>query len=420
METKYQPIKLKCHEQLRRITARYWEQAQQVRETGKRVVWCSGMVPAEFLTAMDFFTIYCMNHSATCGARGVSLELCQRAESEGYSPDICSYSRTDIGSALAGEESKSPLNQPKPDLLLVGNGQCHTITKWFESLGWLFNVPVILIDVPFLHDDMDKETYSRARAYVKEQLQELIYFLEEFTGHSFDYDRLREDVANSSKMFQLWQEALEVRQNIPSPVTVFDIFTHLFPILGLRGTAEGADYYQEFKEELAERVANKVSAIPGERFRLHLDGVPIWFNLKGLASKFASHGAAPLSHVYTMSFGRFSNLDPASPIDSTAECLLTPHSNRGTKQRIDILVDHVEKYHLNGLAMQISRTCKGLNVGVYDIMEGVERRTGIPGVVFETDMCDPRLHSEAQVDATLEDFFEMLAARYPSGSSSAR
>jgi len=420
METKYQPVKLKCRETLRRITAEYWEKANQVREMGKRVVWCSGMVPAEFLTAMDFFTIYPTNHSATCGTRGVSLELCQRAEAEGYSPDICSYTRTDIGSALAGEESRSPLKQPKPDLLLVQNGQCHTITKWFESLGWIYDVPVILIDVPFLHDDTDKETYSRAYAYVKEQLLELISFLEEFTGSSFKYDKLEEDIANSSRMFQLWQKALEMRQNIPSPLSVFDIFTHLFPVLGLRGTAEGADYYGEFKEEVAERVANKVGAIPDERFRLHLDGVPTWFELRSLASKFASHNACPLTHAYTTDFSIFRHLDASMPLDSTAECLLTPRANRGIRQRIDILVEEVEKYHLNGLAMQISRTCKQLSTGVYDLMEGVQRRTGIPGVLFETDMCDPRLHSEAQVDASLEDFFEMLAARYPDHTKSTR
>ena len=60
--------------------------------------------------------------------------------------------------------------------------------------------------------------------------------------------------------------------------------------------------------------------------------------------------------------------------------------------------------------MQISRTCKALSTGLYDIVEGVEKRTGAPSVVFETDMCDPRLYSEAQVDTRLEAFFEILSA----------
>ena len=260
----YKPVKLKCHDKLRKITAEYWEKAYQARDIGKPIVWCSGMVPAEFFTAMDFFTIYAMNNSATCASRGVSLELCQRAEAVGYSPDLCSYARVDIGSVLAGEETTSPLKPPRPDLILVTNGQCHTITKWFENLARLFNVPIILIDTPMLHDGWDRDTFDRAYDYIKVQLQEMISFLEEFTGRSFNYDKLQEDIANSGRMFRLWCDALDLCQNISSQLTCFDVFTHLFPVLGLRGTVEGAEYYREFKEEVAERVANNFSAIPNE------------------------------------------------------------------------------------------------------------------------------------------------------------
>jgi benzoyl-CoA reductase/2-hydroxyglutaryl-CoA dehydratase subunit BcrC/BadD/HgdB len=270
---------------------------------------------------------------------------------------------------------------------------------------------VFLIDTPRIHDNTDKETYSRAHAYVKQQLLELIAFLEEFTGRPFNYAKFEEVVANSSRMFRLWYEALDMRRNVPSPLNVFDIFTHLFPILGLRGTVEGADYYEQFKEEVAERVANKIGPIPNERFRLHLDNAPMWFGLRELAGKFARYDASPITHVYPLLFGVFTGLDASDPVESAAKCMLKCYLNLGVKQRTDIVVEQVKRYHLDGLAMQISRTCKGLSTGVYDIIEGVEKRTGVPGVTFETDHCDPRLYSEAQVDTNLEAFFEMLASR---------
>jgi len=411
METKYQPVKLKCRETLRRLTSEYWEKADHARDMGKHVAWCSGLVPAEFLSAMDIFTVYCMNNSATSASQGVGLDLCQIAEAEGYASDLCSYARTDIGSALAGDGTLSPLKIPKPDLLLVGNGQCHTITKWLESLGWILDVPVFLIDVPFMHDDMDKESYSRVFSYVQDQLQELISFLEKFTKRPFNHDRFQGDVANSSRMFKLWMETIDMCQNIPSPLTISDIFIHLFPVLGLRGTVEGADYYQEFKEQVEERVINKIGAIPNEKFRLHLDGLPMWFDLKGLASKFALHDASAITHPYPLVFGTFKDLDPSKPLDSMAECMLKAYVNLGIGQRIDILVEQAEKYRLDGMAMQISRSCKALGTGIYDIIEKVERRTGLPWVTFESDMCDPRFYSEAQVDTRLEAFFEILATR---------
>lgn len=411
METNYKPVKFKCHEKLQRISASYWEKAAQTKSLGMRTVWCSGLVPAEFLTAMDFFPVYVMNNSATCGVRGASLDLCQIAEAEGYSPDLCSYPRTDIGLALGGENVKSPIHPPKPDLLVVGNGQCHSITKWLESLARIFDVPVFLIDTPRLHDDMHKETYSRAHAYVKQQLLELISFLEEFTGSPFNYAKLEGSVTNSSRMFRMWSEALDLRRNVPSPLSAFDIFTHLFPVLGLRGTAEAADYYEVFKEEVAERVANKIGTIPEEKFRLHLDSPPMWFGLKSLAGKFASYGAVPVTHVYPLIFGVFTGLEASDPVDSTAKCLLDCYLNRGTKQRTDILAALAQKYRLDGLTMQIARTCKALAGGVPDIIAGVEKKIGIPAMTYETDHCDPRLYSEAQVDTRLAAFFEILEMR---------
>ena len=410
METELRPRKFKCHDKLRVLTDDYWQRAYRAREDGKYVAWCSGMIPSDILSAMDFFTVFTMNNSATSASRHVSLDLCEVAEAKGYSPDLCSYAKTDIGSALMGEETKNPLRPPKPDILLVGNGQCHTINKWLESLGHIFNVPVVLIDVPFLHDGFDDDTYERGRRYVVEQLQELITFLEGFCGRRLNYDRLQECVELSGNMFRTWKAVYELCQNVPSPMSVFDIFTHLFPVLGFRATPEGVAYYEDLKAEVAERVAQGISAIPDEKFRVHLDGVPTWFNLRGLYSRLASYGACPITHVYPLIFN-YEKLDSARPLESTTDCLLGAYANRGIKQRTDIVAEAVDDFHLDGLIMQMSRTCKAITVPSYEIAQGVERITGKPYVVYESDMCDPRLHSEAQLDTRLQAFMEVLEHR---------
>jgi len=410
METELRPLKFKCHDNLRRLTDDYWQRAYRAKEEGKYIAWCSAMVPSDILSAMDFFLVFAMNNSATSGSRHVSLDLCEVAEAEGYSPDLCSYAKTDIGSALMGAETKNPLRPPKPDIILVGNGQCHTISKWLESLGHIFNVPVISVDVPYLHDGFDADTYARGQRYVVDQLQEIITYLEGFTDSRFSYDRLEECVDLSGRMFRTWKNVFELCQNIPSPMSVFDIFTHLFPVLGFRATAEGVAYYEELKSEVAERVAQGVSAIPQERFRVHLDGVPTWFNLRGLYSRLASYGACPITHVYPLIFN-YESLDSARPLESTADCFLGAYANRGIRQRTDILAKVAVDFHLDGLVMQMSRTCKAITVPSCEIAQGVERITGLPYVVYETDMCDPRLHSEAQLDTRLQAFMEVLEHR---------
>ena len=412
MTTEYRPVRFKCSGTLKGLTEDYWNEAYQARDSGRKIAWCSGLVPSDILAAMDFFNIFAMNNSATCGAQRLSVDLCEIAEAEGYSPDLCSYARTDIGGALQGEETRNPLKPPKPDMLLVGNGQCHSITKWFEALGHIFNVPVILIDAPFMHDDANEDTYLNAKNYLIEQFQELISFLEGFTGRRFNHDRLQECVEHSGNLFRAWKEALKLRQHIPTPMSAFDIFTQLFPILGFRAIPEGAAYYRELQTELAERIAQEMWAVPNERFRLHVDGIPMWYNLRGIPTKLASYGAVAVTHFYFCAFDYWF-LDSSQPLDSTADVLLRCYVNRGIKQRIDIISRLIEDYHLDGMIVQVSRTCKGVTATSYELARGVEEKTGVPSLIYESDMCDSRLFAEAQVDVRLEAFMEMLASKTP-------
>jgi benzoyl-CoA reductase/2-hydroxyglutaryl-CoA dehydratase subunit BcrC/BadD/HgdB len=46
-----------------------------------------------------------------------------------------------------------------------------------------------------------------------------------------------------------------------------------------------------------------------------------------------------------------------------------------------------------------------------DIIDEIERNYGIPGIVIEADMIDPKFFSEAQIDIRLQALFEMIEAR---------
>jgi len=297
-----------------------------------------------------------------------------------------------------GEGTLSPVKPPKPDLVVVGNGQCHSISKWLESLGNIWGVPVILIDTPF----------GGGERYVEEEIKEFIDFLESFCGKRLDYYRLCEVVDTSRRMFTTWRDILKLRKARPSPMSVFDIYTNLFPILGLRGREEGALYYEELKREVEERVRNKVGAVPDERIRLHVHGVPVWYKLRDMYEDFAKKGANPITHLYPLVFS-FYDLDPERPIESLARCISSSWLNRDIKERAEVLARLSEEYSLDGFVLQMTRTCKACCAGAYDMGEEVKRLTGKPYLAIETDMCDPRFHNDAQVKRDIETFLETLA-----------
>jgi len=63
---------------------------------------------------------------------------------------------------------------------------------------------------------------------------------------------------------------------------------------------------------------------------------------------------------------------------------------------------------LNGNIMFINRSCKAVSFAVHELRDILTERTGIPALVFEADMGDPRFYSEAQIRTRIEAYLETL------------
>ena len=78
------------------------------RERSAPVAWCTSVGPVELLRALGYEVFFPENHGALLGASRVANEVMGRAHALGYSPDICSYLTSDIGSYL---QKKTPLER---------------------------------------------------------------------------------------------------------------------------------------------------------------------------------------------------------------------------------------------------------------------------------------------------------------------
>ena len=142
----------------RRLMKGYYLMAKNPKWFGKKVAWITSGGPVEPLYAMGVLPFYPENYGAMCGASRMSVSLCEIAESQGYSRDLCSYARCDIGSSLSG---KGPLGKlPKPDFLVCGNNICGTVIKWYEIQARAFNVPLFFLDTPFIHTHLEAHTLN--------------------------------------------------------------------------------------------------------------------------------------------------------------------------------------------------------------------------------------------------------------------
>ena len=372
---------------MKEMMSAYYLEAKNAAENGRKVAWITGGGPVELLIAMDVIPVYPENHAAMCGAFKMGVELCEVAEQMGYSRDLCSYARCDIGSAVTG---KSPImGLPKPDFLVCCNNTCGMVTKWYEVLARLFDVPLVFFDTPFIH--------------ALEQMESIL-------GRKFEMDRLSEAVALSSEATGLWGKVLAECKNAPAPMTAFDGFILMAPIVTLRGLQQVVDFYEDLVEELRGRVAEGVAAVPGERYRILWDNLPIWFRLRDLSDKFMDLGACVTASTYLNGWTAY-GLDAGNPIESIARAYASAFINDNLERRARMMQEIIEDFSIDGVIFHSNRSCRPYSMGQYDIKDMLTEWTGVPGILVEADMIDERAYAEGPLLNRIVAFMETLEPR---------
>ena len=397
--------RLRASKKMKELMTLYYLGAKMAEGKDKKIAWITSGGPVEFLIAADIIPIYPENHGAMLGASKMSVELCEVAEGLGYSRDICSYARGDIGSALT-KKSPIPGGLPKPDFLLACNNICGTVLKWYEALSRIFHVPLFLLDTPFVHHKMTPGSLE----YVKRQFEELIDFIELQTKKRFDRERLKNVVRLSGESAILWKEVLDQCANRPSPMSCFDAFINMAPIVTLRGTPEVVNFYKDMKAELRERVSQGISAVPNEKFRLLWDNIPIWYKMRELGELLSSHGACLVADTYTNAWV-FEGMETADPLEGLALAYTTAYLNISIDLMVERVMNLIKRFSIDGVIIHSNRSCKPYSLGQYDIQRLIFEKAGVPSLVLEADMTDARVYSDAQAQTRVEAFIETLQNR---------
>ncbi len=289
---------------------------------------------------------------------------------------------------------------PEPTFLFACNNICNTVVKWYEVLSRIFKVPLFILDTPFVRKEM-KESYVK---YVHDQLYEFVDFLEKITGRELSDSKLRETVIKSIQGVNAYAEVLRMARHKPSPLTCFDAFINMAPIVCLRGTDYPVQFYAEMKKELEERVERGEGAIENEEIRLLWDNIPVWYRLRWFAEFFAERNACLVADTYTNAWTGFISMDKTDIFWSMAETYTFSYLNIGLEHMAEAINRLIDYYDVDGVVIHSNRSCKPYSFGQYELQKMID----VPSVVIEADMVDSRVFSEAQVETRLEAFLEML------------
>jgi benzoyl-CoA reductase subunit B len=407
---------------------------QERRAPGGPLAWCMAGVSTELLAAFDIAWEWPENFGTLCAHRQVATQFCERAEADGYSPDLCSYVRNTMGyvsrqvelGAVPPEAPKGGMGTPT---MLLGSGlTCDPRIKWFQSLSARYlPAPVYHTDPMSPPHDVDVDD-PRIAAHYLEQLRETlgdqVAFLEAQTGRRLDRERLGEAMANSQAATALVWEVLELRKAVPCPMGSEDFFTGaVIPLMFLLGEREAVDYFRCLRDEVQDRVARGIGVVPHERFRLLWMGLPPWYNLGFFNDVGALGGVFPIETIYYP--GAPVELDLSDPLEALAQrtwkravwvhrwgseaipetCNPSGLSAPGTR----LIRRWVKEYRLDGAVMHRTRSCRAVSWGQVHIKNQLEEE-GIPSLIIESDMADPRSWAGATIQGQLHAFLDAVSA----------
>ncbi len=373
-------------------------------DTYKKVAWVTSGAPADILKALGYFTYYPENHGAVCGVRRKVVELSSVSEDLGYCRDLCSYARTDIGSVISG---KTPVgNLPKPDLLLCCTNICQTVLYWYQVLADHFKVPLIIIDTPYIYDRVT----DHAVTYVTRQMEEAVEIAERISGRTLTDKMARQTAQASKEAMLLWNEILACCRHHPSPISAFDQFFFMAPIVDMRGEQATVDFYARVLAEIKQRMADGTGMVTNEKKRLLWDNLPIWHYVRPLAEMLAEDGFCIVVSTYTNAWAELGHMiEIDSLIKSVSRLCLHVILNQSPMHKLKTMTQMIKDYDVDGVILHNNRSCKPYSIGQIDQREHLKNELGIPALLLEADHNDPRLFSEEQAVNRLKAFMEIIA-----------
>lgn len=393
--TEKKPAKIK----LREVVDMVYQNAWDAKKRGEPIGWSSSKFPAEIAETLGLAVCYPENQAAAIAAKHGGERMCNHAESMGYHNDICAYARISLAYADGADCDEKPM--PQPDFLLCCNNICNCMTKWYENIARMHNIPLIMIDIPYNNET----TVSDARvAYIRGQFDDAIKQLEKISGRKWDEKRFEEVCKNANRTAQAWLKACSYCQYTPSPLSGFDLFNHMADVVTARCKPQAAEAFEQLAEEYEQSVKDGTSTWHyEEKHRIMFEGIPCWPELKALFKPLKEKGINTTAVVYAPAFGFVYN-----DIDEMARAYCKAPNSICLETGVDWREGICRENNVDGILVHYNRSCKPWSGYMPEMERRFRKDLGVPVVGFDGDQADPRNFSEAQYETRVQGLYELM------------
>ena len=419
---------LKCWNKAKEIRQQYYENYRTAHERGGLRygggAWTLDAIPAGLGEDVHLLTTEPYSASIAFNKK-LSAKCLEAAESKGYARDLCAYVRNYIGGIILNQWA---FGGPFPKLDFIFQEQlCCSQTKWYQVVSELEGgIPMYSIDLsvgPY------KDLNETRLQYLVDQMNDGIEWLQKTTKRPFDDEKMFQAIHNECRSTSTWAEICCLNKAVPAPLD--EKTMHSLYVLATLDKARKvvADFYEELRDEVKDRVARGIAAVPTERCRVITDTQPPWGFLS-LYRYLESYGCVSVGSLYV--FGLEGNYE-VKP-DGTWGPRTTPkqkgisfknrdHALRvyadwnlsrpqwqhfyGPEHKTAMMVRMAKEWGLNGAILHYNRGCEGLSVGIAENRLGLIK-ANIPVMTYEGNMADEREFDESRAYARVDSFMESL------------
>ena len=386
---------------LGKIASDAFADAIEAKKEGKPVAWVSSNFPVEIPETLGLATAYPENQAAGIAARGAGERMCEVAEADGYSNDICAYAR--ISMAYAKLKECPEQDVAMPDVLLCCNNICNCMIKWYENLAIELNIPMILLDIPF---NPDYEVSQAEIDYVSAQFWDAVHTLENQFNLKWSDERFKEVTGFSCRSSRAWLDATAQAKYTPSPFNGFDLLNHMAVMVTARGKEAAGEAMEQLLKEYKENHENGTSTYRGEeKYRVMFEGIACWPYLRATSHGLRDRGINMVTTIYADAFG----FDYHSFDEMIAAYCSVPNAINLEKSR-DKRIKLCKDNNVEGLLVHTNRSCKLWSGFMSEMSRQIGEACGIPVTSFDGDQADPRNFSEAQYDTRVQGLMEIMEA----------
>lgn len=428
--SKYPTEQLKCWKKAKELRDKYYKEYATAHERGG-IRWSGSAWAFDAVAAGLGDDVYPLTGEPYAASIAFNQEFnteCQAAADEkGWARDLCSYMRTYWGSMYLNKYLfGGPF--PKPNFCFQSQ-ICCSHSKWYQVVSEFEKVPLFCVDVGVgPYESMDEARLS----YVVAQLHDSIAFMERVTGRKYDDEKLIKAVDNECRSTALWAEICTLNKAIPAPLDEKTMYS-LYVLATLqKSSKEVADFYEELRDEVKDRISRGIAATPNETCRLITDTQPPWSFLK-IFRYLEEFGAVSVGSLYTFGLeGIFSDQPNGSwgprptPMQlgisiKTREDALRVIADWNLSKpewqhfydpdlKTKMLLRIVKEWHIDGVILHLNRGCEGLTTGIMENRLGLVK-AGVPVMTYEGNMADEREFDLTRTTNRIDTFMETLGLK---------